>query len=396
MRLIILSIAVGSLLFQYCSEASGRKPLKQGAEQTAKAERLPTFPVSPVQLLQPDYTVTLPGELNPYEQVNIYPKVKGFVKKIYADRGSVVRKGQLLALLEAPEIGEEYSARKSSSTTAYQKLLFSRQTYNRLKEASLKNGAVASIELEKAYAQYLGDSAAYNSSRSEASASGQMQGYLRITAPFSGTITGRFISEGALVSENGMDGKPLFTLTQQEKLRLTVSVPEKQVHSLSPGAVVNFTVLDLPGKTFKATLSRSSHALDNVSRSLIAEFDIENSKAELRAGQYAKVKITMKRPQPTLFVPRSSIINSQSGIFVILDDGGQTKRINVQPGITVDSLVEVFGNLEEGQVVLKKGNEEIKDGTRFQRKEMSNKSASRPNDSIISQRSELSAKTKPH
>lgn len=366
MRLIILIIAVGSLLFQNCSEANGKKPLKQAAVQTAK---LPSFPVSPVQLLQPDYSVTLPGELNPYEQVNIYPKVKGFVKKIYADRGSVVRKGQLLALLEAPEIGEEYSARKSSSTTAYQKLLFSRQTYSRLKEASLKNGAVASIELEKAYAQYLGDSAAYKSSLSEASASGQMQGYLRITAPFSGTITGRFISEGALVSENGMNGNPLFTLSQQDKLRLTVSVPEKQVHSLSPGAEVNFTVLDLPGKTFKATLSRSSHALDNVSRSLIAEFDIENSKSELRAGQYAKVKITMKRPQPTLFVPRSSIINSQSGVFVILDDGGQTKRINVQPGITVDSLVEVFGNLQEGQVVLKKGSEEIKDGTKFQRKE---------------------------
>ena len=109
-------------------------------------------------------------------------------------------------MLESPEIGQQFAARQSASGSAYQKYLFSKQSYQRLKEAAKKNGAVAIIELERAYAQYLRDSATYNSSRSEASASGQIQRYLRITAPFSGVITGRYISEGALVGDNGWMG----------------------------------------------------------------------------------------------------------------------------------------------------------------------------------------------
>lgn len=84
-----------------------------------------------VILDKPEFAITLPGELKPYEEVSIYPKIKGFIKKIYVDRGSYVRKGQLLAQLEAPEIGEQYSARQSATGTAYQKYLFSKQSYNR-------------------------------------------------------------------------------------------------------------------------------------------------------------------------------------------------------------------------------------------------------------------------
>ena len=167
-------------------------------------------------------------ELLPYEQVNIHPKIKGFIKKIYVDRGSHVTKGQLLAQLEAPEIGEQFAASQSATGTAYQKYLFSKQSYDRLKEASKKNGAVASIELERAYAQLLGDGASYKSSKSVASASGQIKNYLKITAPFSGVITGRFMSEGALVGDNAGKGEPLFKLAQQNRLRLTVGIPEKQ------------------------------------------------------------------------------------------------------------------------------------------------------------------------
>lgn len=207
----------------------------------------------------------------PYEQVNIYPKIKQFVKKIYVDRGSIVIKGQLLAQLEVPEIGEQYAARKSSSCTSYQKYLFSKQTYNRLKEASKKNGAVASIEIERAYVQLLGDSTAYQSSKSDASASGQIINYLRIIAPFSGVITGRFITEGALVGDNNSKTELMFQLSQQNKLRLTVAIPKKQVQSLPEGTIANFTVADFPDKTFKAALSRNSGALDVTSRSVIAE-----------------------------------------------------------------------------------------------------------------------------
>ncbi|HEY1115867.1 MAG TPA: efflux RND transporter periplasmic adaptor subunit, partial [Chitinophagaceae bacterium] len=299
---------------------------------------------------------------------SVYPKVKGFVKKIYVDRGSFVRKGQLLALLEAPEVGAQYAARRSATSTTYQKLLFSRQSYHRLREAAKKNGAVATIELERAYAQYLGDSAAYAGSRSEAAVAGQMQNYLRITAPFSGVITGRYISEGALVGDQGVNGAPFFELAQQNTLRLVVAIPEKQAQSLAAGTRASFTVVDYPGKNFSAILSRNSRTLDLSSRSVVAEFDIPNAATQLRAGQYAKVTVQLQRAQPTLWVPASSVVQAQTGTYVLKSANNIARRVPVQVGITKDSIVEVFGSLEQGDRVLLKGSEEVKEGTKIELK----------------------------
>jgi membrane fusion protein, multidrug efflux system len=358
-KLIFPLFIIFLLILQSCSD----KTPKATAAVNVKKNPAATLKQATVVSDQPQFVITLPGELKPYEQVSIYPKIKGFVKKIYVDRGSYVRKGQLLVRLEAAEIGEQLSARQSATNTAYQKYLFSKQAYNRLKEASRKSGAVATIELERAYAAYLGDSAAYSSSRSEAAATGQVQNYLHITAPFSGVITGRFISEGALVGENGTGGAPLFQLSQQEKLRLTVAIPEKQAQSLQPGTKATFIVVDYPGKTFTATLSRNSGALEVDSRSVIAEFDLLNNGAELRAGQYAKVSIQLKRTQPTLWVPSSSVVQAQSGVFVVKNENGSAKRIPVHTGVDKDSLVEVFGELKAGDKILLKGSEEVKEGT---------------------------------
>ncbi len=356
----IISVLLFALIVQSCSDQK-----EKSITTTQKEKKGPAFKWTAVKTDQPQFSITLPGELKPYEQVNIYPKMNGFVKKIYVDRGSYVRKGQLLAQLEAPEIGAQYAARTSSSSTSYQRLLFSKQSYQRLKEAARKEGAVATIELERAYAQYLGDSAAYHSSRSEASASGQLQAYLRITAPFTGIITNRFISEGALVGEGGMQGDPLFQLTQESRLRLEVAIPEKQAQALSAGTKATFTLIDYPGKTFTATLSRNSGALDSRTKSVIAEFDIDNADNGLRSGQYAKVSVQLQRRQPTLWVPASSVVQAQNGVFVVKNEANKIKRVPVQIGVTQDTLVEVFGNLNAGDPILLKGSEEVKEGTKI-------------------------------
>lgn len=362
MRILIFSLVV-ALLFvaQSCSDKTNATTV---SAETKKKVVVSSFKLATVQSDQPLYSITLPGELKPYEQVGVYPKVKGFVKKIYVDRGSYVRRGQLLALLEAPEVGAQYAARQSATSTSYQKYLFSKQAYVRLKEAARKNGAVATIELERAYAQYLGDSAAFASSRSEAAATGQMQKYLRITAPFSGVITGRYISEGALVGDGG-NVAPLFELAQQHTLRLVVAIPEKQAVSLAAGALATFTVVDFPGKLFSAKLARNSSALDESSRSLIAEFDVPNGGSQLKAGQYAKVTIQLQRPQPTLWVPASSVVQAQSGNFIIKREQQSARRVPVQVGITKDSIAEVFGNLQPGDTILLKGSEEVKEGIKI-------------------------------
>jgi RND family efflux transporter MFP subunit len=354
---IYILIVAGLVILQSCSANENKTETVEKKENV-----IPSFKVATILSDQPDFSITLPGELLPYEEVNIYPKIKGFIKKIYVDRGSRVSKGQLLAELEAPEIGDQYSASQSSTSAAYQKYLFSKQSYNRLKEAAKKSGAVATIELDRAYSQLLADSAAYKSSLSTSSASGQMNKYLKITAPFSGTITGRFFSEGALVGDNTGKSEPLFQLSQQNKLRLTVGIPEKEAQSLPAGTKVTFTVVDLPGKIFRATLSRNSGALDISSRSVVAEFDVQNVASQLRAGQYAKVTIQLRRSQPTLWVPASSVVQAQSGVFVVKVENDIIKRIPVEVSRSNDTLQEVFGNLNAGDTILEKGTEEIKDG----------------------------------
>ena len=345
------------LFFQSCTEKKKTLP------RIATEEKVHLFQLAAVKAEQPGFTITLPAELKAYESVSIYPKVKGFVQKIYADRGTRVRRGQLLAQLEAPEIGEQLAARTSTSGATYQKFLFSKQSYQRLKEASKKNGAVAVIELERAFAQYLADSAAYNSSRSEASATGQLQNYLSITAPFDGMISSRNISPGALVGDNGVNPEPLFQLSQENKLRLVVAVPERQSQALSEKTKATFTLIDYPGKTFIAVLSRNSGSLDSRTKSLTAEFDVDNADNLLRSGQYAKVALHLQRRQPTLWVPSSSVVQAQSGVFVVKNAGGLASRVPVETGLVIDGFTEIFGGLNAGDEILLAGSEEIKEGT---------------------------------
>lgn len=157
-----------------------------------------------------------------------------------------------------------------------------------------------------------------------------------------------------------MQSSPLFQLTQESRLRLEVAIPEKQAQALTAGSKAGFTLIDYPGKTFTATLSRNSEALDPHTKSVMAEFDIDNAGNGLRPGQYAKVSVQLQRKQPTLWVPASSVVQAQSGIFVVKNEDNRIIRIPVQIGVTKDTMLEVFGNLNAGDQILLKGSEEVK------------------------------------
>ena len=309
---------------------------------------------------QPSYALELPGELKPYEEVMLYPKVKGFVKKIMVDRGSRVSKGQLLALLEAPEISQQYLSAKSVENKFFEDYRYSRQSYERLKKAAARAGAVAEIELDKARSKFRSDSSAYASVKANTRASGQLQQYLRITAPFDGIITAKNVSVGALVGDN--TNMELFSIAQTNHLRLTIAIPEKHAQSLGKNTKVIFTVSDYPGKEFQSTLSRKSDFVQQGSRSVTAEFDVLNSENELSGGEYAQVKLNMRRQYTTLWLPASSIVHAQSGIFVVTVENNMVKRVPVAMGIRKGDLQEVFGELQEQDQVVKIGSEELIEG----------------------------------
>lgn len=318
----------------------------------------PAF-VKPI-LEQPAYQLSLPGELKPYEEVLVFPKVKGFVKKILVDRGTKVKKGQLLAVLEAPEIAQRFQSAKSDERKSYEDYLYSRQSYDRLKKADARSGAVAAIELDKAWSKLRSDSAAYAAIKSNTLVSDQLQQYLNLRAPFDGTVMDKNVSVGALVGENSTI--PLFSIVQNNRLRLTVAIPEKHSRAISKNTKASFTVSALPGQVFHASLSRNAGFLQQKLRSVNAEFDVDNKDGQLGGGEYAQVSLEMRRSEATFWLPASAVVQAQSGVFIVKLENQEIKRIPVMVGIRKGALVEVFGDLSANDQVFTKGSEELKEG----------------------------------
>ena len=315
--------------------------------------------VKPV-LEQPVYQLSLPGELKPYEEVMVYPKVKGFVKKIFVDRGTKVKKGQLLAVLEAPEIAQRYQSAKSDERKSYEDYLYSRQSYDRLKKAAGKSGAVAAIELDKAWSKLRSDSAAYAAIKSNTQISDQLQQYLNLRAPFDGTVMDKNVSVGALVGENSTI--PLFSIVQNNRLRLTIAIPEKHSRAISKDTKASFTVSALPGKVFQSSLSRNAAFLQQKLRAVTTEFDVANKDGQLGGGEYAQVILNMRRPEATFWLPASAVVQAQSGVFIVKLEDQRVKRVPVMIGTRKGALMEVFGDLNVNDQIFKKGSEELKEG----------------------------------
>lgn len=310
-----------SIFLSSCSRGGDKE-----ARTTHQKTKIPEVEIIWPMKNRPTYTLVLPGELKPYDQADLFAKAKGFVKTLLVDRGSKVKKGQLLAILEAPEISQQYISVQSDQRKLYEDYLYSKQVFERIKRAAMKQGSIAEIELDKAKASFRSDSSAYLAAKAKSGASAQLEKYLKIVSPFNGTIVSRNISVGALVGEN--NSLPLFTVAQQEHLRLTVAIPEKHSHSINKLTPVTFTVSNYPGRVFKSSLSRNTRLLDPQSRSIMTEFDVNNSSETLNGGEFAQVKLTLQRSDSTLWVPLSVVVRSQSGIFIQKIENGE---VNAYP-----------------------------------------------------------------
>ncbi|MCF2496402.1 MULTISPECIES: efflux RND transporter permease subunit [Dyadobacter] len=366
-------LIIGMLSFSIMS-CSSEAETTEHKEQ--KAEKEPAVEMAAVQSLKPAKHLTLPGELKPWNKVSIHPKVKGFVKTVHVDRGTMVLKGQILATLEAPEVLSELSQAKAQllaseaalheSQTKFQT---SSMTYNRLLRTNKTQGAVSLNELDVAKARSITDSSAVamaqgnvQAARSYMETKSQLAKYLTVTAPFDGIITERNISPGALVGPGESGAKPLFILEDNTKLRLTLAIPENLSNAIPSKGEIAFTVSASPEKQYKGIYARSSRTLSEENRSMMTEFDVDNRSNELKAGMYAQVSLNSARTTNTLFVPTSAVVYSSEQVFVIREKDKKAEWVPVKRGTVVDSLVEVFGDLHAGDPIVKKASEEFRNG----------------------------------
>jgi membrane fusion protein, multidrug efflux system len=187
-----------------------------------------------------------------------------------------------------------------------------------------------------------------------------MEAYLKITAPFDGVVTDRFVHPGALV---GPGADPVLLVIQQiSRLRLVVPVPEEDVGGTVRGANIVFHVPAYPDRSYSGTVARIAHALDAKTRTMPVELDVFNRDGTLAPGMYPSVKWPVRREHPALFVPKTSVVTTTERTFVIRDHGGRAEWFDVKTGVAEGDLVEVSGALAAGDKVVRRGTDELREG----------------------------------
>jgi RND family efflux transporter MFP subunit len=307
----------------------------------------------------------LPGRLIPFNAVNLFPKVNGFVKDLYVDRGSVVRKGQLLAVLEAPEMESQLQAANSRYIQAQENALASKEKFDRLKEAAKEPGSVSPLDLDNAKDKMMADEAMTQAERSNVASVKTMLDYLRIYAPFDGTIIQRNISPGALVEPGKTGDQPMLVLQDTHKMRLTVDIPEDYVDKVDLKKPVTFVFNAMPGREETARISRSANSLGSLQQEAI-EIDVINKNGMLKPGMYAEVRIPMLSGAKSLLVPNSAIVRSTERKYVVKDSSGYAALIDIKDGLASGDSTEVFGNLKAKDKVILHASDEIKQGDSIQ------------------------------
>jgi membrane fusion protein, multidrug efflux system len=348
-----------------CSCRSEDNSKKDKAEaQKAEAPVTPVFSLKKGRLSS---ALQIPGQLIAYQQVDLYAKENSFVKKLYVDVGSEVKEGELLVTMEAPELGSQLAAAESSVKSREAIYLASKANYDRLVETSKTPGTISPNDLEQAIARKNSDFAQLQAAQASHKEIQEMQSYLQIRAPFSGVITVRNVNPGAYVGPSGKGSElPLFNLQEQKKLRLVLSVPEAYTSYLNEKNEVSFTVRSLPDRLFKATIKRLSGSIDNRLRSQRVEMDVQNNDKKLLPGMVAEVNLPLPSGDSTFIVPKSAVVNSTESVFVIRVADSLSQRVEVKTGRDADGMIEVYGKLNDGDLLLKFGSDEIKNGTVLQ------------------------------
>lgn len=353
MKQTLFIILSGIILLSSCKE----KPVKQSAVISG----MDTVPVFVLHDTSVTKNIELPAELLPQEQSALYARVQGYVKEIKVDIGDHVRRGQTLALIEAPELQTKYAEFQSALQAAKAKYMSSMDLYQRLLKASQAKtaGIVAPVELQRSYNQLAADSASWEASKKLAQSYKEVAGLVVLESPFDGIIISRNADRGALVGNNQL----ILTVQNNHTLRLRVAVPELYIASATAKKDASFRVDAYPQKLFTAILSRKSGTIDPTTRTEQWEYSFNNNSGELKAGSFAYVKLGMQRAGNSFIVPPGAIVTNQEKKFVIRITNGKAEWVDVRQGMSTDKGVEIFGSISNGDTLISRATDERKAGT---------------------------------
>ena len=359
---IVLMVAAGLfLLAAALMIIQGQQPTVSapdtGREPGQAPEGVPRVQVLKVQRRDISQTLTLPANISPWYQATLYGKVSGYVKWIGFDKGDVVKKGQLLAVLDAPEIEDHYK----QADADYQ---IKKITYERYLSVWQDNHDIIAkqdVDVAKALAQ---------SAKHQRDSRRNLLDYTNVYAPFSGMITARFADPGALIQAatgSATQAAPLFTIMDLDSLRIYVNAPQEVSQLTKPGLPVTMTAREW-SQELPASITRTTEALDPATRTLLVEIDVQNKDHRLQPGMFVNVSLHLQQHPNALAIPPGSIVPSKNGqeksVFVV--ESGKAKLVPVKTGIDDGLWVEVVEGLTGDEEVVVVGKSGLTDGQEVQ------------------------------
>jgi len=352
----IVAGILGIGVYVRLSEASN---LKTWTRQT----QLPTVALVFASADYKNQVLALPGTLQAYYDAKIYAQVPGYVHAFYKDIGTHVRKGDVLAIVDTPELDQQVTQARADLSSATSALKLSAVTASRWEDL-LRQDAVARQDVDVKEADLAAKTDALKSAKANLDRLLATKQFSRIVAPFDGIVTGRAVDVGALVG-NSTSGNPLFTVSDIHALRLYVDVPQSYTSQLASGMAVSLTVPEYSGKRFAAKLVSTSGAISSQTSTMLVQFEVENREGLLKPGSFAQVNLTIPGMVTMLQLPASVLIFRAAGLQVAtVDPKGHVTMKPITVGVDLGTTVLVASGLTVGDRVVNNPPDSLSNGDR--------------------------------
>ena len=302
----------------------------------------------------PAQEIILPGNVQPFISSPIYARTNGYLKNWYVDIGAHVKQGQLLALIDAPEVDQQLAQSQSNLNTAKANLALAEITKNRY-EGLIKTNAVSQQDVDNAVGSYNANQAMVEADEANVKQLQALRGFEKIYAPFDGVITARNTDVGDLIDSGSSGGvkTDMFHIAQPGTLRVYVNVPEEYSQGVKVGMAANLALAEFPGRTFQGRLVRTADAINVTTRTLLIEVDVQNPTGTLLTGSYAEVHLQVPSPASTYLIPVNTLLFRSKGLQVGIVNNGKVELSAVTPGHDFGDQIEiVFGLKANDQVIV--------------------------------------------
>ena len=347
---IVVLAATGLLAAGIRSRVRDETNLRAVTTQLA----VPSVSVVMAKQTAPSQEIILPGNIEPFVTSPIYARTDGYLKTWYFDIGAHVKAGDLLAIIQTPEVDEQLAQARSTLATAQANLQLAQITRDRYQSLLTKH-AVAQQDVDNAVGTYAANQAIVDADMANVRHFVALVSFEKVYAPFDGVITARNTDIGDLIN-SGSSAAPktdLFDISQTRTLRVYVNVPEEYSQGIKPGQTsADITLAEFPGNKFPGKLVRTSEAINATTRTLLTEIDLDNPGATLLSGSYAEVHLQIPGHNSTFLLPVSSLIFRDEKLQVGVVRNGKVAITDVTPGHDFGEQIEVVAGLKAGDQVI--------------------------------------------